>query len=155
MTGPREWSPRGDIPGDPHTIESFIQRNKITMTWVPIPNRPDKKFQSEGEQRWSDSAFHFKITLKRGTRRMQVYFSQGPANGSEPRLKSVLGSIASDVVGVTNNPTFLEWAQEYGFDPDSRQAEHMHRMIDLQAGQLEKFLGADLYSELLWKTELS
>lgn len=68
-------------------------------------------------------------------------------------MESVLDSIASDAAGITNNPTFLEWAQEYGFDPDSRQAEHTHRMVERQAKQLNRFLGDDLYQELLWKTE--
>lgn len=128
------------------TIAERIQEGNIKMScihWYENPNMPD-----------SDDMDHWKCTLRRPRKQMTVYFSMGYGHrGKAPELADVLDCLSSDAAGYENAPDFEDWAQEYGYDEDSRKAEKIYKTIEKQARQLKVFLGEELYTALLWETE--
>lgn len=148
--GPKEWSPRGGPPG---SLPRFIHQNGITMTYEAIPERPDRKDLDEKEQEWQDSAFHYKITLRRGRKKMTTYYSQGAALTDPPETEEVLDSLARDSEGIHAARSFEDWASEYGLDTDSRKAERTYRAVQEISEKLRQFLGEGPYQELVNKVE--
>lgn len=72
---------------------------------------------------------------------------------AHPDAESVLDCLASDAATVENARRFEEWAEELGYDPDSREAEKTFDVCVDAAKQLEDFLGRDAYNTLLWDIE--
>ena len=126
-------------------MKQFVNRNRVRIfcDWADDnPNMPD----------WKD-ANHFKCTLKMGKKQMTLYFSQGYGINGEPEAASVLDCLASDANCIDNAQTFVAWASELGYDPDSRKAEKIFKVCEKQAEKLKNFLGDDLYEDLLYNTE--
>lgn len=148
--GPHEWEPQGGPKG---TLGRFIYENDIKLDYDPIPERPDRKDVDKKEQEWQDSAFHYKVTLKRGSKRLTTYFSMGAAHREPPEADEVLDSLASEASGIDNARDFDDWAAEYGYDTDSRKAEKIYNACKTISEKLKKFLGEDLYKTLLYDVE--
>lgn len=126
-------------------LSSLIRWNGITMTaeWVNTnKNAPD----------WKD-ANHYRVTLKMGRRRLTTYFSQGYGIKDNPTVVDVLYCLAEDAASIENTRSFEEWANNLGYDADSRKAEKIFKVVERQAEALKKFLGDGLYNKLLWRTE--
>ena len=123
----------------------LLKKNKISISveWADEnKNAPDWK-----------NANHYKVTLKRSGRQLTTYFSQGYGISGEPTTESVLDALASDSSGVENARSFEDWADEYGYDTDSRKDEKLFKVCERQADKLKRFLGDELYEDLLWNTE--
>jgi hypothetical protein len=123
----------------------FVKKNRIRITaeWADQnKNAPD----------WKD-ANHFKVRLTHKGKQLTTYFSQGYGISGEPTAESVIDCLASDSAGIENARNFEEWADEYGYNTDSRSAESLFRVCEKQADKLKNFLGDSLYKELLWNTE--
>lgn len=56
-----------------------------------------------------------------------------------PTVSEVLDSLAVDVSSI--DQPFEDWAQEYGFDTDSRKAEHMYEACRKEYYELRRLLG--------------
>lgn len=150
-TNPKDWSPSGGPPG---SIQAFVRASGVTITALPIPARPDREDIEDPEgQEWNDRAFHWKVTIRKGRKRFVVYYSAGPAAPEEPTAEEVLDNLALDAASIENAPTFLEWAQEFGYNPDSRRAENIHKDVQENTKKLKNLLGDELYRKLLWETE--
>lgn len=128
------------------SIQSFVKRNKITADVVEVDENPTLVVEN-----WD--ARHYKVVLRRKGKQMTVTFSVGTGWEREPDVCDVLDCLASDASGYENNGSFEEWCDEYGCDTDSRKAEKAYIAIGKQRRKLAKFLGLELYNELLWKTE--
>lgn len=130
-------------------LQALINRLGITAEAVMVDSNP---YLADDE--WGAAADHWRVTLKRHNPRRQitVYFSMGPALACEPQADDVLDSLASDAAGFENARDFEDWAAEYGYDTDSREAERTYRIIERQASRLQRFMG-DEYETLLWDTE--
>ena len=126
-------------------MSAFVRLNKIRMTSDYADSNPNMAD--------SQNMNHFKCTLKMGKKQMTLFFSQGYGINGEPDAESVLDCLASDSAGVENAFSFEDWANEYGYDIDSRKAEKIFKVCERQAEKLKAFLGDDLYQQLLWKTE--
>lgn len=127
------------------TMADFVTQNNIKIASEYAdrnPHMPD----------WND-ANHYKCKLTMGRKQMTIYFSQGYGVSHEPEAADVLNCLADDSAGVSNARSFEEWADEYGYDTDSRKAEKTYNVCVKQAARLLSFLGEDLYDELLWETE--
>ena len=127
------------------TMADFVTQNNIKIASEYAdrnPHMPD----------WND-ANHYKCKLTMGRKQMTVYFSQGYGVSHEPEVVDVLNCLADDIAGVSNARSFEEWAEEYGYDTDSRKAEKTYNVCVKKAARLLSFLGDDLYNELLWETE--
>ena len=70
-----------------------------------------------------------------------------------PSIEDVLDCLASDASGFGNSRTFEEWADEYGYDSDSRKAEKTYNAVAENTKKLKNLLGHDLYEKLLFEVE--
>ncbi len=65
----------------------------------------------------------------------------------EPKLIDVMYCLVSDS-SVIDHPNFESWADDYGYDTDSREAEQTYRQCLDIALQLRSILGNDVLEEL-------
>lgn len=143
------------------TIEQFIQKHGIKFECHRVETRPDGLMDSDNSM-----TRHFRCRIisnrellgRTRPRSFGLYFSQGSAHTQDPTLADVLDCLASDASGYENaygngGTRFEQWAEEYGYDTDSRKAEKTFRAIKRQAEQLKRTLGQEAYEELLWNTE--
>lgn len=138
---------------DTVTIAQFVKDNRISMTAEWADRNPHMDDSANMD--------HWKVTLRRGESgkskkryAMTTYFSQGYGhNGKEPKVTSVLDCLASDSSSIENARSFEDWANDFGYDTDSRKAEKTFKTCEHQAKRLKNFLGDDLYEQLLWHTE--
>lgn len=128
------------------TVAQFITDQKIgsSASYADSnPNMPD-----------SDTMrYHWRVTLRRGGRKMSVPFSQGAAHTVPPTTADVLDCLAVDASGFENARGFIDWCSEYGYDTDSRKAEQIYKTVGRQVASLKRFLGPVLYEVLLWNVE--
>lgn len=63
----------------------------------------------------------------------------------------VLDCLLSDASSIQSCAGFEEWANEMGFDPDSRKAECIYKQAEKQTAKIQRLLGDDfeafLYAE--------
>jgi hypothetical protein len=100
----------------------------------------------------SDGANWYRVTLRRKGGRMTVNFGMGAALTEEPTAHDVMQSLLSDASGIENARDFEDWADEYGYDTDSRAAEKSYQATVAEVAKLRKFLGDD-FSAYVWETE--
>ena len=75
---------------------------------------------------------------------MTTEFRTGIGWDHEPSAADVLGSLLSDagtVYALQDGGSFEEWAEDLGYDADSRKAERVWRQVVAQTERLERFLG--------------
>jgi len=58
-----------------------------------------------------------------------------------PKLNDVLDCLISEAMGFESAPFFEDWAGDYGYSTDSRQAEKVFNTVAHQTSRLKKFLG--------------
>ncbi len=125
------------------TIADFVLLHGITASVKRVNANPNMA-KSEHMGR------HFEVTLRLRDDSMMVPFSQGNAHKLDPTAEDVLGCLASDSAGPDS---FEDFCREYGYDEDSRTAERTFNACQKQKSELESFLGAELFGELLYQTE--
>ena len=133
-------------------MATFIQRNRLKGHHKRI----------ESNSRMADmgvGSLHYSFTiLKHNGDRMTVPYSVGPSiaaqkDWSGPETADILDCLASDAAGWDNARDFTDWAQEYGYDPDSRNAEKTFRAVKYQSTRLGELLGTEEYETLLYDVE--
>ena len=131
------------------TYKELIEEHEITMECThhyENPNMPD-----------SNNMDHWLCEISKGDEVMETYFSMGMGhNGNEPDLETVLDCLSSDssmVENAENDDGFEGWANELGFDTDSRKAEKTYNVSVKQAEEFCLLLGVKLYNTMLWDTE--
>lgn len=70
-----------------------------------------------------------------------------------PDLESVLDCMASDGALVNNVHSFEEWANELGYDEDSRKAETIYKVVIAQTAELRGILTLEAFNTLLYDIE--
>ena len=113
----------------------------VRMTVKPITRRTDGT-----ESPWDANAKHYRIHLSRGLSKrggLTVEFSQGSAHTTAPDRSAVLSALVMDAQTVENVDSFEEWADDLGFDSDSRRAESIYKLTRQQSDAL-KSLFADV-----------
>jgi hypothetical protein len=138
------------------TIGEFISEQRITAD-------PTRVFENPAMADMGPNARHWQVKLTRAEKidrypwtrehALVVPFSQGSAHKKAPTAADVLDCLASDSAGAENARSFEEWAGEYGYDADSRQAKRIFKAVVRQAVKLREFLGAEAYERLLWEVE--
>lgn len=102
----------------PDSDQQFIlEQMGLAMAALKIKERPDG---NDGQ--WDADASHWRLLLKRGSKEIEVYYSQGSAHSNEPDLDDVMYCLLSDVSDI-EDVDFEEWASNLGYDTDSRKAE--------------------------------
>lgn len=119
----------------------------LTMTCRPTDENPHMPYGNMD---------HWLVRLERpdageGTRDMELVYSMGSGhNGREPTLDEVLECLQMDADSVAHSPGFEEWAEECGFDTDSRAAERTWRAVMSQA---ERFVALVAGLPVTWRDE--
>lgn len=117
----------------------FANRHGITLDYEWADSNPNMAGDTPMN--------HYTVTLKRARRRMTLSYSMGLGLSGGPDVDDVLNSLALDSHAA--DETFEDWASEYGFDTDSRNAERLYKTCQRQTEKLKRFLGADMFDELL------
>lgn len=71
----------------------------------------------------------------------------------KPTVSDVLDCLANDASTVMYSQNFMEWADNLGYDTDSRKAEAIYNRILETTKDLQRFLGTDKFNDLLNNTE--
>lgn len=112
----------------------------VTIRCKPIDSRPDRGNETS---EWDAAASHWRITIRRGRRSFSIYFSQGSAHTGEPDLQDVFHAVLLDADSADND--FESWADNFGFDPDSRRAYAAWKACKRTAAKLDRlFSGSEL-----------
>ena len=120
----------------------------IADTGVTLKSSHAGKSQENGDMR-----DNWQLRLECEGRQMRVKYSQGSGwNGKAPKLSDVLECLASDAVSTENADGFVEWAQELGFDTDSRKAERSYKQCVKQTDDLRSLLDTH-FDRLLWELD--
>lgn len=101
---------------------------------------------------WDGAANWYRVTLHNGEQTLTVPFGMGSGHTDEPEAAEVINCLVSDAATYENARSFEEWADELGFDEDSRKALTTWRQVAKQTAALRDFLGAE-YDAYLWDTE--
>jgi len=125
----------------------FVEKHEIEMTVEDADSNPNM----DSDPKWR--ANHYLCTLVVGGKRMEVPFSQGTGIKGPPTVDGVLECLASDCRYVEDVDSFEEWAENIGFDTDSRRAERTFRECVDQVRELSFLLGGAAYTELLNEVE--
>jgi len=91
-------------------------------------------------------------TIRQGKKSMRVTYKLGTGHaGNPPKLHDVLYALASDAneFCAPDVPAFEQWADNYGYDTDSRKAEKTYRACKRQSERLKTFLGSALLLDLV------
>jgi hypothetical protein len=92
---------------------------------------------------WQKKAHPYTVKLKYDGRQMTVPFFMGQALTHEPTDKDVLPCLLADY-SVNQYNGFEDWANDLGYDPDSRKAEEIYKKCLRQSEKLERLFGPDL-----------
>lgn len=130
------------------SLQDFVRKHNLVMTLTTADHNPNM-----ADDTWARTATHWIARLHHGKKQMAVPFSQGSAHTVPPTITDVLDALAIDSAGHDDHRGFQDWAEEYGYDIDSRKAERIFNAVIRQAKALLKFLGPAAYDELLYKTE--
>ena len=109
--------------------EMILDAMDVKFTCVQVPSRPD-------HDEWLPGSRHWQFTITRGEEVISGHFSQGSAITTDPDIQSVFHAILSDADG-TDEP-FEDWAENLGFDTDSRKAERAYNQCKATAEALER-----------------
>jgi hypothetical protein len=123
------------------TPTQFCNRHGITADSEYADPTPDQ------DEQWSRDASHWRVTLKRGRKRMTTPYSMGSAHTGEPKAADVLWCLVQDAHSYDNASSFEEWCGDYGYDTDSRKAERIYTAVKRSAAKVKQFLGPDLYEQ--------
>ena len=116
--------------------------------------------------KWQRSAYHYAVTFTirsfkgvtdANTRSLTVPFSTGNGWDREPSAAEVMRCVLSDAMDVHpqyGHYRFEPWAEEFGYDTDSRAAEKTFKACQDQLAELEDFLTRGLLDTWLDDTEL-
>jgi hypothetical protein len=95
----------------------------------------------EDDNHWQHNAYKVRLTYQGRT--MTVPWRQGLGIEREPNAEDVMEALLSDAAGFDNARSFEDWAEEYGYDTDSRKAEKLYRAVKAQTDKLARLLGDD------------
>lgn len=111
---------------------------------VEIIEGPKYARDDEGWEHYS-----YKLRIRFGRRSMTSLWQQGVGVMSDPDIHDVMSAMLSDTSGIFEGQTFEGWAEEYGYDVDSRRAEATYRAVERQTNNLRRLLGPDLLESLV------
>lgn len=95
----------------------------LKFSAVPVLERPD------GAEGFAAGSRHWRVLLQRSGAELVTHYSQGPALKDDPEAEDVVWSLLSDTSDIEGT-AFEEWADNLGFDPDSRKAERIFKACE-------------------------
>ena len=127
------------------TFDEFATEAELTFTCEKQGSNPNMTDMPQGSTHWL-------CTLSRSDKSMAVPFSMGPAHTSPPTLSGVLECLRMDS-SATDTDSFEEWADDLGYDSDSRKAERIYNTCVQQGAELKALLGEGLFGLFLSEVE--
>ena len=113
--------------------------NQITSTITFGNNvRTSEKLDS-----WKQNANPWTVQLRYQGRQYTFPFWTGTGWTSEPNAFDAAHCVLSDAVGFENSRSFEDWAGDYGYDTDSREAERLYRAVERVHTNVKRLLGDD------------
>lgn len=95
----------------------------------------------------------WEVALTLNGRTFVTPFTMGSGHHSvEPEVAMVLDCIASDSAGYDNANGFEDWADEYGYDTDSRKAEAVYNAVKKQREEFATWAG-EHYDDFVYHTD--
>ena len=124
------------------TLDEFISQHGIELKKI---GRVDENPYMDSDQ----PMYHYLMTLFMGGREFCAYLSTGTGWTREPGISDLLECLILDASGFDRSQSFEDWADEYGYDPDSRKAERIYKAVEVESLRLKEFFGDDLFEEAL------
>jgi hypothetical protein len=122
--------------------------NRITSTITEGNNVPlDQQRDS-----WKKNANPWTVTLRYQGRQYTFPFWTGTGWTSKPNTFDAAHCVLSDASGFENSQGFEDWASDYGYDTDSRDAEDIYRATERVHRNIMRLLGDD-YTTLVYMDE--
>jgi hypothetical protein len=133
-----------DIPDD--DAEFLLERLQVEMRVSSIIKRSDDTADfGPGATHWN--CFIRRVGHGAGKKDgFSIEYSMGSAHRGLPKLLDVFGCLLSDS-GSTDQP-FEDWADELGYDSDSRKAERIYNACKATAEKLAKLFSASELNDL-------
>jgi hypothetical protein len=121
------------------TLKDLIARDNV---------REDVRYGTDGPIPENFAGFSpWTVTLRRKRRQLTVPFYTGPAITEDPTAHGVLDCLLSDASA--GEQTFEDFADEFGYDQDSRKAYATWESCVKMAERVRTFLG-DAFEEYLY-----
>ena len=110
---------------------------QVTFHRVKVPDNPH--MHKDPKHPWA--ATHYHVTAEMGNLRpckaIAFYYSMGSAHENPPTNKDLALALCNMALDGEYRP-FEDWADEYGYDKDSRSAENTWTLCLKQARELNK-----------------
>jgi hypothetical protein len=123
------------------TLKQFAKAHKIGIQYMSVAENPTMSDGGKGMNNYFVSlnvnGDYFNA--------MGLFFSMGKGIEHKPRAIDVLECLKSDIL--TDETSFREFCDNFGYDTDSRMAEETYKYIIEQTVKLKKWLGLELYEE--------
>jgi hypothetical protein len=130
------------------TTRVFMARHGVQAHITKVTRRLNEAHGFVG----SDRMNHWLCEFQHAGHRMLCNYSTGLGITGTPDGWQVLDCLARDCMSVEDARTFADWADEYGYEHDSRHAETVYDACKEQARALSEMLG-QAYEELLYNVE--
>ncbi len=131
-----------DMPGDSWDDElaHLLESMGVVVTVTKISTRPDGHMTDmpRGSTHWEA------IITRAGDYVFKTYYSQGPAYTAAPDAADIMGALLKDIVDDTSGEyesDFKDWADNLGYDTDSRSAEKIFKACLEITTYLNKIFG--------------
>ena len=123
------------------TYQEFINKHSIKTSFRETSCNPyimDDDFKGR----------HYNSSITYMDQSAVFPFSVGAAIDN-PQTTCLLECLKWDCGSVQNTEDFEDWADQVGFDPDSRKAEKIYNECKKQMGILQRLLGESVFNELM------
>jgi len=126
------------------SFEQFAERNGFEMRASYDKRRTDK----DG---WTYDAWTVGLSINNGPdEKFFITFRMGVGHEKRPpNVEDVLASLTLDARSAEDSIDFEDWAENFGYDGDSRKAEALYAECVEQTERFKDWLGPSLFAELL------
>lgn len=103
--------------------------------------------EEDYKDEWKKTANKYKAKIIYNKKSMTTVYYTGSGWKKDPVLEDILGSILQDTTYLDYG--FEDFANEMGYDPDSRKAEKIYKEIQKQAKKINRIFSKEEQEELL------
>ena len=138
-----------DMPGDSwdEELSHLLDSMGVVVTVEKITTRPDGHMTDMPR-----GSTHWEATITRGGDHVfKTYYSQGPAHTHTPDASDIIGALLKDIIDDTSGEyesDFRDWAENLGYDTDSRAAEKIYTACLEISDYLRKIFNAQDLDDL-------
>lgn len=128
------------------TFNEFVKKNYITADSLWANSNPSMDSESDKHMDHYKTTLRIKLGARPDQKRqMTVNYSKGKALNGEPTAEEVIQCLASETRCIENGED--DFIDEFGYNPS--RGHQAYRQIEKNTQKLHKFLGADLFNQLM------